>query len=647
MISKWLSASEIAQFINRTDRAIRWRAEKEHWVSRNQKWNGGTRLIYQLAALPEDIQTAYAASLKLSFEELQSQLKPSAKHEKKIDIPRYNGRSAKTKAVKPITVTADSDLKIAATRAKLIEAYNASGLSASQFITAYENGVAVPELRERLGRYGNIHSASNFYENWLAKYERYGLAGLAPQYARKRGGSGASLDDKAKEFIQAIYLDPRKPSIRTVERDIKQFGYDINYSIINRYIKDEIPNSVKTFYRMGEKAYHDRFDPYIQRDYTLFNAMEWGCADHHLFDFVITHEGRICRPWLTRFIDMRSRKITGWHIDIVPNILTILHALSMSVDTCGLFDNLLIDNGKDFSCHWLVGDKWRTRNTKPDTDTCDLVEGVLHDCGTKAHFCIPYRGQSKPIERSFRTDIELFSKRMETYVGSNTATRPDEAKLYWGNINGRNKIDVTLTLDDVRKKYGEYVEWFNTCWNHSGQGMNKKTPEQVFTETLTAKREMPGEMRKFVFTRREIRTVTNKGVSIDNISYYNTELIRLVGEQVEVRRDIDNIGKVYIFSLPHRTYLFDAESDVFKDSGIAEDNVRKQRREQKAARKHLSEYNQNQKEIHNALKSPAEILAEQTALRIGLNEIEDTREVAGGEPLATIKRRLRLPTDPD
>jgi transposase InsO family protein len=40
---------------------------------------------------------------------------------------------------------------------------------------------------------------------------------------------------------------------------------------------------------------------------------------HHIFDFVIKHEGRIFRPWLTMLIDMRSRKITGWHIDAVPN----------------------------------------------------------------------------------------------------------------------------------------------------------------------------------------------------------------------------------------------------------------------------------------------------------------------------------------
>jgi hypothetical protein len=39
--------------------------------------------------------------------------------------------------------------------------------------------------------------------------------------------------------------------------------------------------------------------------------------------------------------------------------------------------------------------------------------------GEKAHFATPYRGQSKPIERAFRTVIELFSRGRETYTGSN------------------------------------------------------------------------------------------------------------------------------------------------------------------------------------------------------------------------------------
>jgi transposase InsO family protein len=647
MIGRWLSAGEIAEFAKSTVRWIRIRSVNERWVSRNEKANGGIRRIYHAAALPEDIQTAYAASLKLPLQELQSLLKPASKREKKIDIPRYNGRGAKTKEAKPMDGAADGDLKIAALRRKLIEAYNASGLSVPQFITAYENGVAAPELRERLGKRGNIHSASNFYENWLAKYERYGLAGLAPQYAKRKGGSGASLDDKAKEIIQALYLDPRKPSIASVERDIKKFGYELNYTIINRYINDEIPNSVKVFYRMGEKAYHDRFDPYIERDYTLFKSMEWGCGDHHLFDFVITHEGRVIRPWLTMFIDMRSRKITGWHIDVIPNTLTIMRAFSMSAETCGLFEHLLVDNGKDFRSAWFAGSAWKERRTRPEQETLDLIEGVLHDCGTKAHFATPYRGQSKPIERAFRTVIELFSKSQETYVGSNTIDRPADTKLFWGKINGRDRIEVTYTLARLREDFAKFVAWFNSAREHSGQGMDGRTPDAVFNANLEAKREMPEATRKYIFAMRERRVVQRNGVTIDGISYYSEKMAAFTGQRVEVRRDINDIGKVAVFSLPDCVYQFDAESELFKDRGIPEENIRRVLNARKKSREHLKRYAKNAEEIRGKTKSPAELLAEnaaQTAPEVS----EDEREVAGGEPLAAInRRRLRLPIDPD
>jgi hypothetical protein len=377
--------------------------------------------------------------------------------------------------------------------------------------------------------------------------------------------------------------------------------------------------------------------------------MEWGCGDHHLFDFVITHEGRIFRPWLTMFIDMRSRKITGWHIDTVPNTLTIMRAFSMSVETCGLFENLLIDNGKDFKSAWFAGSganmRWEEQRTSPEKETLDFIEGVLHDCGTKAHFATPYRGQSKPIERAFRTIIELFSREQEFYVGSNTVDRPADTKLFWGKINGRDRIDVTYTLSQLREDFSKFVTWFNSTWEHSGQGMDGKTPEAVFAANLEVKREMPEAMRKYVFAIRERRTVQREGVCIDHISYYNEQLTRFIGEKVEVRRGIDDIGKVSIFSLPDRIYQFDAENELFKDRGIPEENIRRVRASQKKAREHLQEYAKGAAEIRREKKTPAELLAERTA---GIPHVlEDTREVAGGEPLGVIKRRLRLPTDPD
>ena len=646
MVKRWISAVEIAAILGITKRGVNKRARSEQWRSRSIKANGGMSQLFQLEALPIDIQTAYAASLKMDLQAFQTALKPAYDYVKKVNIVSYCGRGAATKEVKPLDASREVDLQIAAMRAKLIEAYSQSGLSAKAFIAAYESGAIAADLRERLGRWGNIHTQSNFYKNWLAVYEQYGLAGLAPQYARRRGGAGASFDEKAKEIIRSLYLDLRKPSAASVTRDLAQFGYNLKYTTVTRYIK-EIPNSVKVFYREGQKAYHDKFDPYIERDYTLFKAMEWGCADHHIFDFVITHEGRIFRPWVTLFMDMRSRTITGWWIDVVPNTLTIMRALAMSVDKYGLFKNMLVDNGKDFRSEWFAGSEWKQRRTRPEQETLELVEGVLQDCKTNVHFATPYRGQSKPVERFFLTVCEMFSKTQDFYVGSNTVDAPEDKKLFWGRINGRDKIEVTYTLEELRRDFEQFVTWFNSEWQHSGQGMDGKTPNEVFTETSEYKQELPEEYRKYIFTVREKRIVQRNGVSIDGISFYNPEMVRLIGEKVEVRRDINDIGKAAIFSLPDLVFQFEAESDVFKDRGITEENLRAVRKEQRQAREHLKDYRWD-KDIRNARKTPAQLLAEKVEEPEPVPNALESKKVVGGEPLAPRRKRtLRLPIDPD
>jgi hypothetical protein len=89
MIDKWLTANEIAEILGIAIRSVQRRAVKEHWVSRNQKGNGGTHRIFQLATLPEDIQAAYAASLQMPLEALQNQLKPPPKAPVKVTIGGY------------------------------------------------------------------------------------------------------------------------------------------------------------------------------------------------------------------------------------------------------------------------------------------------------------------------------------------------------------------------------------------------------------------------------------------------------------------------------------------------------------------------------------------------------------------------------
>jgi hypothetical protein len=93
MIGRWLSVSEIAELTGTSNRWTQKRAINEHWVSRNEKANGGIRRIYQVSALPADIQTAYAESLKLGLTELQSRIEPPSKHEKKVIMANHSARS--------------------------------------------------------------------------------------------------------------------------------------------------------------------------------------------------------------------------------------------------------------------------------------------------------------------------------------------------------------------------------------------------------------------------------------------------------------------------------------------------------------------------------------------------------------------------
>ena len=577
MTSPWVSVAKLCELTGTSRRSLCRRGVSEKWTYRQEPVRGGRRALYRLLDLPEDIQAAFARHEGITLEKLRNRLKPASKGDKTMVLPRYLGRGARVPRPAPLEQIPEEYLRIAALRQQVVMARERSGLSVADFAVAYAAGVAVPELRDQLGGYGHITSAQSLYR-WLGAYERYGLAGLAPKYPLKRGGSGATMGDDEKELVRALYLDNNKPSVTAVHRDLAQFlseGRTISYHTVYRYIRNEIPQAVKTYYRDGEKAYHDNFDPHIKRDYTLFGSMDWGNGDHHNFDFVVRHKGRLMRPWLTAFADLRSRMITGWHIDAIPSTLTVLRALDATLRDYGPFKRLILDNGKDMRSRWLAGSSWKARTVKDDSGFWDLAAGVAGECGMEIHFAKPYRGQSKPIERWFGTVCEQFSKKMPTYVGSNTTMRPDEAKLYWGRINGREKVPVSLTIKDVRGAFGEFVAWFNESWQHSGHGMGGKTPVQVYRENLHERRVMPETFRRYVMTRRERRTVQRSGVTIDGVEYYAKEMVEHIGQEVEVRRSLDDVGAVSIWKLPERTFLYYADNEVLKDRGVSEENNRR------------------------------------------------------------------------
>ncbi|MDR0584594.1 MAG: hypothetical protein LBG57_09645 [Treponema sp.] len=353
MIDKWLTANEIVQLLSRRKCTIIRRAQRESWPYRSYAVRGGKERRYRLADLPEYVQAAYAASIKTSLEELQARLKPAVKPGKKIDIPRYSGRGARTGEIKSKDQFPQAYREIASLRERVIHAYSASGLTVSRFVSAYNSGAIVPELRARLGPHGDIRSQSSLYR-WLERYHEHGMDGLVPQY-HKRGGNGASLPREVKERIEWLYLDTSRPSVAGVIRDLEQYGMRYNKSIIRRYI-DGIPEAVKVRGREGFDAFHKKFERYAERDFTAYKSMDCICGDYMTHDLICRIGRKLFRAKLCAFMDMRSRLITGWSLQLTANSLGVIRALEMSVKNYGTARDVYVDNGREFKNYWLCGD---------------------------------------------------------------------------------------------------------------------------------------------------------------------------------------------------------------------------------------------------------------------------------------------------
>ena len=175
------------------------------------------------------------------------------------------------------------------------------------------------------------------------------------------------------------------------------------------------------------------------------------------------------------------------------------------------------------------------------------------ELGIKISFAQVRHGQSKPIERFWRTMHEWFDKNEPTYLGSNTALRSDEAKKFRSAVEKMKKEDVEKipAFEAVETRIGHFIDWYHNIHKHTGQGMNGNHPVQVMAENPYERRDIPANYKKYLFAMPYIKTVQRNGVLLDDAWYYTPEMKAIIGQRVEVRRGLDDAGTVHIFSLPH------------------------------------------------------------------------------------------------
>jgi transposase InsO family protein len=457
---------------------------------------------------------------------------------------------------------------------------------------------------------------------WKGDFAVEGIKGLADLQSLKGGGAGGAVSDADPflEMARRLWLVPTKPTKKwawqTAVYQANLNGWATKeYRTTVRYL-EKIPLGVVIKCREGRDAYVAKAEPSIERDYSTMRSNEEWVGDHHQFDVMVKAVGgRICRPWLTAWQDMRSRKIVGWCIYAHdPNQNTVLSALRSGCLAEGVPERVYTDNGKDYDCYALHGrTKWKRHHCKVgDEDECRAT-GILAALGCKAKFCQPYHGQSKPIERFFGTLEDRFGKRWPTYCGNKPENKPE-------NLEDRLKRGMAPDLAEFVATFEKWVEDDYNAAPHTGNDMEGRSPNAVFDSSWNgaAKRVAdPLELLDVLLTKPiQPVKVTKNGIRWNGLGYgqYTELTIRWLGKEVFPRVDERDVTRLLVFGPDDKFICVAPVNDRIPANSTGQD-VREAKKKIKRRLREINDYVGDNRGPRIALDLPQQMVQQAAARR--------------------------------
>jgi hypothetical protein len=337
------------------------------------------------------------------------------------------------------------------------------------FAIGFDRVRATNTFVERQVIEGNKIGRATLY-NWQKMYRAGGVAALVD-------GRGLTEKDEGKADpylaeVQRYYLNATQPKLTRcmewADLSAREQGWTRrNYKRCQRHIAT-LPAALVIKMRGGEDAYVAKAETYIERDYTTLASNGAWNADHHQFDVIVNlGGGKLGRPWLSVFQDIRSRKIMGWSIIAHdPNTDVILSTFRSAVKQHGVPEMLFIDNGKDYDSYALNGrtkaDRWSKKTVRVELDA-NRSAGLFPQLGIDVRHVWPYHGQSKPVERWFGT-LETHTVCWPTYCGRATHAKPHDLQLQLERGKAPALGDFTTWFADWLTAHEAAIPTRGTAW---------------------------------------------------------------------------------------------------------------------------------------------------------------------------------------
>ncbi|MEM9415371.1 MAG: transposase [Planctomycetota bacterium] len=370
----------------------------------------------------------------------------------------------------------------------------------------------LPRLVKQLAdEHPQIKISPRSLRRWYKDYQR--PEDVVKLISNAGGNRRQTADPSCSQVFKDLYLSESRLSIVSCWRQVDLYArtHDLAWlteAACRNQLDERIPPEEQAKYR-DPKAYRNGFQPYIEQDPEKYEAGERWDGDHCVLDLLCWHgdekTGKLIRPWLTAWMDWRTRKIVGWHLSDGPNSHTILSAFRS-----GMLDEsnhggpriVWIDNGKDYDSYTLHGETKAERRKRRAEDKflnrelnrLGKIEGGLRvdedrvRFGTfklldiEPHFSIPYNPTGKArLERWFGTMHDQFDKFFPTYCGPTVVDKPEDLAK-----RCKEQPQIVPHFDTVLKELQAFIDEYNddTAMRSGAVGLSPNEAMQRLPHTI-------------------------------------------------------------------------------------------------------------------------------------------------------------------
>lgn len=432
---------------------------------------------------------------------------------------------------------------------------------------------------------------------WRKSWDTEGLEGLIDGRGK---GAAPWADHPFLDEVKRLYLLRRRIKLTIcVEMALlaaaEQGWPTTSYKTAERFIKQVDPALVRKL-RYGEDDYVRSAEPFIECDYTTLESNEVWCGDHHEFDIMCADgKGGHVRPWLTGWLDERSRLMTGWVIRAEsPNTDSIILALTRGIEAHGKPHKVRCDNGRDYDARALHGRTKKQRRKRIPVDPA-RSGGVFAALDIKPLHVQVYHGQSKPIEIFFRTMEERLGRTFTTYCGNKPENRPDDLQKH---------LDAgeAPTVAELADAFGAWLDHDYHQRTHRGDGMDA-APAVVFAEQMGTKIIVAADLlAELAIPLTPPVVVGQNGVTSNGIRYgqYEPALHKLLGREVRLRVDPDQVAAVRVYDLEGR-FVCLAEANARVPRNATREDLRAALKQKGQHRKALRQYHEQRPRLADDL----------------------------------------------